>query len=608
MKKLILIFLSILPCCYLTSQPRTFSWNNRHGNANGGIDYVSPAEDQKEQGPCGIFATVAAVEAVTQIYFNNAGADLNLSEGNLYSTCAGITEGSAGNALPFFVSTGAVDDDSWPYPDSPINNNYPYYLQTQCNLYTSYDYKVKIPGWGQYTNLLQTLSITNNKDLKKAIMDYGPIIMVSTGANQAGDSLGIVLHPGNQLNNINHSILVTGWDSTTVLSWEIKDSWPGDRSDQSLVSINLFDYSPYFYCIYPVYNENGITKYLTCKDEYGSNYITTLPEVDDDKDGFYRWGFDAYPPSGFTGINMMDFNDYDSLTIFRDGYDPLPGPYITNVSNKYVCYDGIKFPLKNFTNKLSQMGFTIDWSLSPSGYFYSPTAGSDTSAFVNPLPNYIGKKCKLEYHLKYNGNLVKAYKFWFVINGPREDQVSISVLDSYGASAEGSGDFFYLCANKNYTIYYNNNDFNCSVSNFQWTLPSGWTKNYQYGNYVSINTNDTPYGYLQINATTCCGADLNVKNVYFGDANCDGYFMVYPNPANNSAEINIIQSMAEKDGLSLNDECVLTVIDKSGIILNKNKFTGFPYTLDTSNLSKGIYFINILYNGKKSTIQLVVQH
>lgn len=84
--------------------------------------------------------------------------------------------------------------------------------------------------------------------------------------------------------------------------------------------------------------------------------------------------------------------------------------------------------------------------------------------------------------------------------------------------------------------------------------------------------------------------------------------MVYPNPANNSAEINIIQSMAEKDGLSLNDECVLTVIDKSGMILNKNKFTGFPYTLDTSNLSKGIYFINILYNGKKSTIQLVVQH
>lgn len=106
-----------------------------------------------------------------------------------------------------------------PYPDSPVNNNYPYYLQTQCNLYTSYDYKVKIPGWGQYTNLLQTLSITNNKDLKKAIMDYGPIIMVSTGANQAGDSLGIVLHPGNQLNNINHSILVTGWNSTTVLSW-----------------------------------------------------------------------------------------------------------------------------------------------------------------------------------------------------------------------------------------------------------------------------------------------------------------------------------------------------------------------------------------------------
>jgi len=186
--------------------------------------------------------------------------------------------------------------------------------------------------------------------------------------------------------------------------------------------------------------------------------------------------------------------------------------------------------------------------------------------------------------------------------------VSISVLDSYGGSAQGSGDYFYLCPNTNYTIYYNNYDDNCTTSDFSWTLPYGWTENYRYSNYISINTNDYPNGYLQIFATTCCGSNINVKNVYFGEAYCGEFFMAYPNPSNNFVDIDIIKEKLSSVGYSSDEKCTLTIIDKSGIIKSKFNFIGFPYRLNTNNLSDGLYFINIQIKNIRSTIRLTIKH
>ncbi len=606
MKKFVLFFILAFLGYNLFAQPITFSWNARHGT----IDYISPAEDQKEQGPCGIFTTVAAVEAMVQIYFNTTGSELNLSESNLYSNC-GIVDFPVGSALSFIKNIGVVDDYSWRFPTSPVNDPPNQYFRTQCEQFTSYNTKVKIPEWGRSNAPDPTLFISDNQDLKKAIMDHGPIIMMSNGLDQNGYRIGAVLHPGVLNNNVNHTVLLTGWNSTNGLLWEIKDSWPGEISSRRLVDIDFFEYDPFFYCIYPVYNDNGTLKYITCKYENGTNAYTPLEPVDNDHDGFYRWGLDNYPPIGWTGYDKMDFDDSQKSIIFRDGYDPLPGLFISDTTTKYVC-GSKEFTLNNFT-RLSQLGFTVQWAVTPGNCFNSSTTGTTSIASVVPNTSYIGKKCKIEYQLKFNGNLITTYKFEFYINGPREDLVSISVLDSYGGSAQGSGDFFYLCPNTNYTIYYNNYDEFCTTSSFTWTLPNGWTKNYDYSNYVSINTNDFPYGYLQIYSNTCCGSDKNVKNVYFGGAYCGEYFLIYPNPSSNSVEINTLQSNSSKDGSDVDDlsrdaECLLTVVDKSGMIKSKIEFKGFPYTLDTSKLPDGLYFLNLSWQRKKSTIRLVVKH
>lgn len=181
-----------------------YSWNDRHG-----FDYISDAKDQKEQGPCGIFATVAAVEAMVQIYFNTTGSDLDLSESNLYSEC-GLHNFPAPQALSFFKTNGVIDNSSWQFPTSIVNGiPYQYYLPSPArNAYSTYSLKAKIPQWGYSFEADSTLIISTNENLKKAIMDYGPIIVMGSGANQNGDSLGLALHPEGP--DVSHTVFITG--------------------------------------------------------------------------------------------------------------------------------------------------------------------------------------------------------------------------------------------------------------------------------------------------------------------------------------------------------------------------------------------------------------
>ena len=203
-KKLCLLFFVILTFSKINSQPVAYSWNDRHG-----FDYISDAKDQKEQGPCGIFATVAAVEAMVQIYFNTTGSDLDLSESNLYSEC-GLHNFPAPQALSFFKTNGVIDNSSWQFPTSIVNGiPYQYYLPSPArNAYSTYSLKAKIPQWGYSFEADSTLIISTNENLKKAIMDYGPIIVMGSGANQNGDSLGLALHPEGP--DVSHTVFITG--------------------------------------------------------------------------------------------------------------------------------------------------------------------------------------------------------------------------------------------------------------------------------------------------------------------------------------------------------------------------------------------------------------
>jgi len=603
MKKAILILSISFLCLYLSAQPAAFTWASRHDNTFKYID-VTKAKDQREQGPCHIFASVAAVEAMAHIYYNysaNAGQDLDLSESNLYNEddCGlGCSEGEGGaidvvNSLNEIKYVGIVDEESFQYPIYP---NDP--CRDDCENISDPYTLVKIPAYETITS-----SIRNNTDLKEAIMDYGPIIATITGEDN-GTQVGCALHSTDEDCDAAHSILIIGWKSSPEFMWHIKDSWP-DSAYVNYRKLNIFNYTPWFYRVVPKTSTDSIK----CQGNDCSIFTRGMSiNYDKDNDGFYNWGIDTEDrPGGWPGSDKMDFDDRDPNKIFRVGYNTgETAPSITRYPDSdYICASGATYTLNNLPQN-----FNVKWEVTPANYFNSPS-GEDDSAEISPVAGNIGKVGELTFTISHNGDV--EYKEEFIINGPLESQVSVTVEDEYGGSPPKYGSTYYLCPNTKYYVYYNNSDNNCSTSTFDREnhVPSGWYRYWDNGNCMAFNTQNDPDAQLDIYAkTSFCSPSTFVKvfTQYFGEDDCEEYFRAFPNPTDHYVEIDVKKEKFAAENISLNAECILTMLDKTGLVKYKDEFKGFPYRIDTSNLPEGLYFVNLLYNGKMSSIRLVVEH
>ncbi len=578
MKKATLVVILINLYLFLLGQPTQFSWNARHN----GFDYVSLAKDQKEQGPCNIFAIVAAVEAMSQIYYNKNGASLDLSESHLYSDCCsgGCSVGAASlnEAMDFFISDGVVDEATLPFPEDTLMPQNCFWRDT-CYVPGTPSYRVKIPGY-------QQIYPENISSVQRAIMDYGPITA------QFENNFSCIYH--STPCGANHTVLIIGWDSAdTEIRWQIKDSWPGDPNIVSF-HFHIFEYNPKFY--YVKTDSAGID--ISCEGT-GCNIFTSRSYFDNDNDGFYNWGIGP-KPSGLTNApNVMDFDDSNSNIISLDENYMPSSPNITGPDNS-VCSSGGTFVLNS-----RPAGFTFTWSVSPSYYFSGSTSGNGYTAVVYPLASEIMKTCTITFTIHETGtSWTKQYSKNFIINGPNPSQITISVEDYYGGAPTYYAGIWYLCPNSTYYIYLNNSS-NCSTTDFSWVIPTGWTQYWNYNNYVSINTGDQPGGTLEVYAKTCCSPStpVKIKTQNFGEDDCGGYFLVYPNPSSNrftilfkdNFDLGAKNKSLEIYDMNYNSKYILRAIQKENII-------------ETSNWKEGYYYIRLIYNGKMYSSKIKVSH
>jgi hypothetical protein len=558
----------------LYAQPYYFTWKRPDSGNNKGYNYISPAKNQGEQSPCKIFAAVAAVEAMSHIYYNKpfpiSSSGIDLAERELYSWCSGYggPNGSATieESLNYIDINGLINESCFPYPTAQ-----PYY--TDCSTMCSTPgYEVNIPGFEQ-------LNLTSPQSLKRAIIDYGPI------ATYLAHS-GYELH--GSAGDENHAVLIIGWDGS---QWHIKDSWPGDYWID-FKTINLFDsqFQTQFYRV--KYENNG--NLITCTGNDCSSVFGSRSCTDTDGDGFYYWGIGP-KPAGCAGPCKMDFNDNDITKIFLNSdYVEVNTPTITGP--EYVCSGtGGYFEIHDVPT-----GFNLSWAVSPSYYFNNPVSDTSTSVTLYPKAQYTGE-CTLTYTLSDNVGSVQYSKKFF-INAPNQQQISINVVQSYAYPPILNGSVWLLCPNSSYYIYLNNSS-GCSTSNYQWNIPSGWTLYEQSQNYIRINTNSTPSAVLTVNATTCCNNSYLIKTQYFGQSySCGGYFMVYPNPA--STEVNI----------ELTDEVDLSEINTSIEIYDANynkeltiKEMQKQLKISTDGLNKGFHYVLLRYKGQKYTQKVKIE-
>jgi hypothetical protein len=127
-----------------------------------------------------------------------------------------------------------------------------------------------------------------------------------------------------------------------------------------------------------------------------------------------------------------------------------------------------------------------------------------------------------------------------------------------------------MCPDAHYHIYLNNSD-GCSLSNYDWSIPAGWTENYTWSNMISVYSGSTPGGMVEVYANTCCGVYTKVLIDYLQGSYCSGLLSLIFSPKPTTGEtILSIETASEDIEFDENAEWQLEVFDQVQTLKAKN--------------------------------------
>ncbi len=198
------------------------------------------------------------------------------------------------------------------------------------------------------------------------------------------------------------------------------------------------------------------------------------------------------------------------------------------------------------------------------------------------------------------------------LNGPSYSDIGLELKTTSGSPVS------FMCPNTHYHLFIQNSFGSCSLSNYTWFIPSGWTTNYEYNNMISIYTNSSPGGMVEVNANTCCGINHKVITDYYGGGYCGGYYMVMsPNPADSYVELAFIDSddnKTKEDKLKIKKnkkgelgDYSVKILDKTGNVLKTIQDNNLNLRINTSDLKSGTYFLHLITSEEIYKQQLIIK-
>jgi C1A family cysteine protease len=211
-----------------STQPAAANLNLDVATAPSAFDWtwygkVTPVRDQGTCGSCWDFTTVAAMEANHLIRSNAVTAAVDASEQSILEcvptdSCAG---GWWYEAFDMMIQTGLPKESDYPYTATDDKN--------RCRMDDPNPPPVeyRAVNWGYVPRPANF--IPTNDDLKRALLDHGPIA-IAFNANQKfvdwGWNGAAGVFKDNDPGYVNHAILLVGWDDNKEGgAWKIKNSW-----------------------------------------------------------------------------------------------------------------------------------------------------------------------------------------------------------------------------------------------------------------------------------------------------------------------------------------------------------------------------------------------
>ena len=248
------------------SFPIEWDWRNRHGK-----NWMTPVKDQGQCGSCWAFATIGAIEAYANLYYNDL-LNLDLSEQELVScsTDNGCERGVVSNALDYIIENGVIDEQSFIYEAS----------NRKCEeKSTNPEEKIWISNY-------QTLGSNKDEKILKSRLIKSPITVGLKPWRHGVTVVGYkVLKVGDCVYNSSKKRVTISEKSSLVgtTAWLIKNSYGESWGDEGYGYVAI-----------------GISRMIessTCfiKGDIISTYARNAIVEDRDKDGYYFWGIGEKP-------------------------------------------------------------------------------------------------------------------------------------------------------------------------------------------------------------------------------------------------------------------------------------------------------------------------
>jgi hypothetical protein len=199
-------------------------------------------------------------------------------------------------------------------------------------------------------------------------------------------------------------------------------------------------------------------------------------------------------------------------------------------------------------------------------------------------------------------NKTRSITKYLGVNRPHEDNLELALYTSGGSPTT------YMCPDTHYHIYLNNSG-GCTLSNYTWSIPSGWIQNYTWNNMISVYTGSSPGGMVEVYADACNGVNSKVIIDYFGSGYCgSSYSLIFsPNPATGETTLSI-ETASEDIDFDENAEWELEIYNQSQLLKEKKtSLKGKSTKIQTADWKEGIYFVRVKYKDEALQGKLVVK-
>ncbi|OQW93460.1 MAG: hypothetical protein BWK79_11020, partial [Beggiatoa sp. IS2] len=292
-----------------------FSWGNRHGE-----NWITPVKDQGGCGSCGVFASTGALEAVTNVYFNQH-LDLDLSEQDVIS-CSPLKSSCQMGWLPssildFFRNTGLVDEMCLGYSATDQ-------ICSKCQDPTEL---VKVSGKIDFpSKYYSNSSLPRTEDtLKRLIIENGP---VSGG-----------------ISTLSHAMALIGFETDSSdgrIVWIFKNSWGQDWGSRRLDSKWGEGNAEGGYARVKLDINNIEWTHAIVNPIISVNRPYQINCVDKDNDQFCNWGLSKNKPAtcpAFCKVTPDCDDSNPNVASFDANYNCVGGDDPTPLEKTFTIYN-----------------------------------------------------------------------------------------------------------------------------------------------------------------------------------------------------------------------------------------------------------------------------